>query len=71
MKIDDGLQFLTEVFTGEDGGVSFTMLRSFIDQLKKQAAEGDKSAEQILEIQTRYIRLVKMALRTDIPGATG
>ncbi len=67
MKTDDGLTYLLDVFSGADGGVDFAMLKGFIDQLKQQAAEGDKAAEQILDIQTRYIRLVKMATRTDIP----
>ena len=67
MSEDDGLTYLLDVFSGADGGVDFAMLRGFIDQLKDQAAGGDKAAEQILDIQTRYIRLVRMATRTDIP----
>lgn len=67
MKADDGLTYLLDVFSGADGGVDFAMLKGFIDQLKQQAAEGDKAAEQILEIQTRYIRLVKMATSKNIP----
>ena len=56
--------YLLDVFGGADGGVSFARLKVFIAALEAQAAEGDSAAAELLQIQARYVQLVKIAQRS-------
>lgn len=61
MTTDPDLQYLTDVFSGADGGIAFIKLRTCIDIFKERAAEGDKDAAEIIEVMRRFCRLTRKA----------
>jgi len=60
---DPDLMYLLGVFSGEDGGAGFTMLRLFIETLNKQADEGDSSAEELIQVLRRFAKMVRIGTR--------
>jgi len=57
------LQKITDVFSGADGGDCFVQLRAFLEQVEKQAKNGDESAKEILDVVYRFSRLLDVVKR--------
>jgi hypothetical protein len=59
----EALEFIQDTFVGADGGIRFVHLKLFIENLSKQADEGDYQAGQVLDktIHTfrRFIELAE------------
>jgi len=55
---------ISDIFTGEDGGVSFIKLKQFVEEFDKKAANGDEAARQIIDIVTNFSKLVFVAINT-------
>lgn len=55
------LERIVNVFAGYDGGVSFVKLRFFLEDLERQANDGDKPAQQIIEVVNQFDRLLSCA----------
>lgn len=54
-------QNIVDCITATDGGLSFIKLKIMIETLEEQYQEGDYQAGQILDIVTRFSRLIDVA----------
>ncbi len=63
--IQNILERIIDVFVGSDGGVAFVKLRFFLEDLEKQAVDGDASAQQIIEVVKQFDRLISCATDKD------
>jgi hypothetical protein len=52
-----------DCFTGADGGVSFVRFSALVAAMDLKAAAGDDAAIKIIELVTRYARLIEVANR--------
>jgi hypothetical protein len=52
---------IVDCLTAADGGISFIMLRAFLDTFDTKAENGDKDAEQIVLIMRRFANVVRFA----------
>lgn len=52
-EIDKIFQRIIDVFSGADGGVLFVQLKCLIEEMDKQAQNGDENAEQVLTVTLR------------------
>jgi hypothetical protein len=52
---------IMDVFAGADGGVDFINFNCFLEEFDKRAANGDKDAEEILQVVHRFNRLLNVA----------
>lgn len=60
-KLKEAINDIMDTFAGADGGISFVNLRSILENMDKEAGNGNLSAQEILEVVYRFHRLVKMA----------
>jgi hypothetical protein len=49
---------ITDTFTGSDGGVKFLMFKVMLESLSYQSLNGDKEAEQIMNIVVQFSKLI-------------
>ena len=56
-------QTIMDVMACKDGGERFINLRLLIEKLDQMAADGDKDAEEVMNIMKRFSRLTTLAER--------
>lgn len=57
---------ILDTMTGLDGGVKFTRFKFALKDLDKQAAKGDKAAEQLIQVVMQFSRLIDATTRAKI-----
>ncbi len=63
MNVKPVLDYLTDVFSGADGGVSFVRFRMFMEEMGRRADDGDVAAARVVRIAEQFKRLVEVAQR--------
>lgn len=63
--LDNALQSILDTFSGADGGVAYVHLRRALEVIDAQAAESDECAIAVVEIVTRFARLVRAIQPTE------
>jgi hypothetical protein len=51
-------QNILDCFTGTDGGVKFFFFKERMEQIDKQALNGDKSSEELILVMSRFSKLI-------------
>lgn len=59
--LKDAIQNILDTFSGADGGASFMFFRWLMEEMDRQAAEGDKEAELIVLHVKRFSKLIDVA----------
>ena len=62
-KAQISLEYITDILSGDDGGVPFIHFKTFVDALGERADKGDKAAHQVLEVIYRFEKLIRVAQR--------
>ncbi len=62
MNLKKELDYITDCFSGIDGGVVFLKLRFLLEEMDKRAKKGDSSAKEILAIVKNFSNLIKVAV---------
>jgi len=52
---------IMDTFSGADGGGNFLCFRLLVEEIDKQASNGDKKSMDILDVITRFSRLIDIA----------
>ena len=60
-KTQQSFNNILDTFGGTDGGGSFVLTKSFIEDFDKRAENGDKDAEEIIKIVHRFSNLINFA----------
>ena len=60
IKTKWALDRITDIFTGVDGGISFSKFKELLEELDNQAVSGDSAAKEILEIVYQFDRLISI-----------
>jgi hypothetical protein len=63
VKAQISLEYITDVLSGDEGGIPFLKFKMFVDALGGRADNGDKSAEQVLEVVYRFEKMIRVAQR--------
>jgi len=60
-KENEILNPILDCFSGADGGVSFYSLKFFLAEMIKRKDGGDTSAEQVVLIAERFVKLIEVS----------
>ncbi|QNO00008.1 hypothetical protein phiPsa267_054 [Pseudomonas phage phiPsa267] len=60
MTVREDVNAILDIFGGADGGVGFARMIFILDDYEKQALEGCPSAIQLIEVVSRFRRLVDL-----------
>lgn len=66
-EIESDLLAIMAVFSGEDGG-GFMSLRNFIEAMDARAVNGDRAADQVLDVVRRFAKLIVLAKQGSAHG---
>jgi len=54
-------QQILDTFSGADGGISFVLLKTLVEELDQRAESGDQAAQRIVEVVYQFARLINLA----------
>jgi hypothetical protein len=60
VETEKSFQNILDTFTGEDGGVKFLLFLSSLREIDDKASKGDKSAEELILLVTRFSKLIEI-----------
>ena len=61
--VQKSLNNILDTMSGADGGVSFIKLKFLLEDWERQAAQGDKPAQELCNVLHRFSNLVDVAKR--------
>jgi len=54
------LETILDCFSGADGGISFLLVRTRLEDLEQRAMTGDAAAAELMLVLTRFGKLVEL-----------
>ena len=57
---EEALHNILDTFTGADGGIKFVMFKLALEQVDERAANADALAGEVIEIVTRFSKLINV-----------
>lgn len=60
-KTQEDFNVIRDCMAGADGGISFAYLKSFLEDFDEKAENGDKAAQQLVDVMSRFSRLITVS----------
>lgn len=70
-EVKANMDLILDTYGGADGGIGFAKFCWLIESVDNKAQKGDASSELVIDIVTRFAKLIKFAQKADAFDSTG
>ncbi len=60
-KAEQSFSYITDILSGDDGGVPFVYTLAFVREMQGRVDKGDADAAKVLEVVYAFERLIRLA----------